>query len=862
MINNSLTSKVLLALCLIFAAHNVKSQIKCNEATNISNSSPYSLLPQICDTSFSGTSKKYKYQSFFVPTLADPVITVKIVVHVFTPITNDVHAFNNGTGYYNNLAALKRRYAGICTDPAGGTAGQKTDRYSKPRQANYTVPNLNISSIADSRIQFEVVAYYFYSSNQYYYGTLNGLPSEPQYLDSAQTIPNPSYNPKKYNQDSAMNYINRNFPSRLGEGLPIVMMSSGQAMKTYNIAAAGKIPFMTIEHYAGDSNASEIGNNGFAVWQLRHELGHCFGLLHAYYGKPCFTGSGSPSLETFNSSAGKLDCNNIDYLSDLFPSNNPNATANSYPLPTSCPMPYKSLCNSVYEAGDTALHNSVYTNNIMTDNVAFIGSPGGFTWMSPLQMGRRIRSMHFKSDAYDWRGVADWGNIRYYAKEARSEKLYPLVIDSNETWAFDIQMYKDIVIKKDRTLTIKCKVSMATDGRIIVEKGGKLIIDGGEVTGWCKKTPVNSYKNSPLWFGVEVRGSTNQNQLINNSTGYCPNQGIVEIKNNGTISYAQNGIYTGYSWAGVLFPSGNSGGIVIANNANFINNVFDILFFKFAQSPTRNKLINCRFLTTGEIGRDGNGTLIKPEEHVKLFENYGLYFDNCVFENTSTVYSYFTSGTGISSYNSNFNVGFNGSSALPSATKCTFKNLMVGIRIDNSNPLATANIKYNDFTYNTYKAIIAENVYNLDISENIFKTENTEVGVYAYQCKYYKIRNNYFVSPRSYESTGIGVYSSGAGAHSLYRNSFSKLMYSIIAMDNNGTVAENGLKMNCNNFVPLVNCCDNKWDIAVTKSGVMPTIDPNQGVSGGPKTLVRNIYHANYFSSTVRNKFFVDPSNT
>lgn len=822
---------------------------------------PNPALPASCNTNFTGSSNKYKLQSTYVPALTDPVITVKVVVHVFMPTNPGPDVFDDiSGGQFNDLAALQRRFALI--------QGQ-VDRYSAPRLSNYVAPPPYPAYINDSRFQFEVVGYYFYhNQGVYYYGTLNGLPVDNQ-ATLAGGAPNPNYNPKLLKAADALSYIDLNYPDRLAEGLPILMLLDGQHGGIFSSTKAGAIPYVSVAQTPGNSVSSEDYNNKFAVRQYKHELGHCLGLLHTYYGNPCYPGAGSPSPETYNSSISRLDCSNSDYLSDIFLANNPSAAALSYPNAGTC-SPYLNSCNSVYESEIVGSGIAVNTNNMMSDNSwNNVANNAVYDWISPLQMGRRIRSMHFMSNAFSHDGVSDWGNVRTFAKEARSEHQYPWNIWTDETWEFDVQMYKDIFVRTGHTLTIKCKVAMATDGKIVVERGAKLIIDGGEVTSWCKKVPSNSFYNMPLWFGVEVWGTPTQGQLINNQTGYSQYHGIVEIKNGGTLSYARNAIYTGlqYDQIGSLYTNSFTGGIILANNANFINNVRDLLLFDYQQGIVASKIVNCKFSTTGEIGKDGNGLIINPLEHVKLYKNSGLYFDGCTFENSSTVYTDLSSGIGIYSTDSHFNVGYNNAVGSTSNTKCSFKKLNVGIWIDNTNHLYTSNIKNSDFYRNNSKAVIAENCDYLGISENNIDTWLSQVGVYLYQCKYYQVKNNEFTSSGSRNGqTGLAIYSSGNGAHEVYRNNFSKMNYAIISMDNNGGVGsgQKGLKMNCNNFATTTNSSNmNRWDISLTKSGTtMPTIYPYQSSSGNLGiNLVRNQYGAINLGTSTKNKFFVDASS-
>ena len=101
-------------------------------------------------------------------------------------------------------------------------------------------------------------------------------------------------------------------------------------------------------------------------------------------------------------------------------------------------------------------------------------------------------------------------DIRRFAKETISDHVNVKNIAASETWDFDIQMYEDIIVKTGNTLTIKCKLWMAKEGKIKIEKGAKLVVDGGEINTWSK---------TGLWKGIEVDGNSSQNQNVSGGYG-------------------------------------------------------------------------------------------------------------------------------------------------------------------------------------------------------------------------------------------------------------------------------------------------------------------------------------------------------
>jgi len=199
-----------------------------------------------------------------------------------------------------------------------------------------------------------------------------------------------------------------------------------------------------------------------------HELGHCLDLMHTY--------DGSETCNTADS----------DYLWDVF----------GRPPTNICPHksgffldPFKSPTDGL-------------TNNLMgSTNVAF--------YLSPLQIGKMHRALSLLS-------------IRKYVKACPYDGT-PTRVKGTERWDFNIHTYNDIVIGRNDTMIVTCKVSMANNARIQVMRGGCLIVDGGVITGRCD-----------TWKGVEVSKTKN---IFNRRKKL---QSIVLEKNGGKIEKTQN----------------------------------------------------------------------------------------------------------------------------------------------------------------------------------------------------------------------------------------------------------------------------------------------------------------------------------
>ncbi len=144
-------------------------------------------------------------------------------------------------------------------------------------------------------------------------------------------------------------------------------------------------------------------------------------------------------------------------------------------------------------------------------------------------------------------------------------------INANTTWTGDKYIEGSIKVLAGHTLTISGTTNNPTTihlpkyGKIIVEKGAKLIIDGATLTNSC----------DAMWTGIYVEADPSLRQ-ISTSGGYYT-QGYCEIKNGAIIENSENGI-ANYN-VGTL-----GGGIIMAYNSIFKNNRRSLEFMKYQNS--------------------------------------------------------------------------------------------------------------------------------------------------------------------------------------------------------------------------------------------------------------------------------------
>jgi hypothetical protein len=602
------------------------------------------------------------------------------------------------------------------------------------------------------------------------------------------------------------NYVKTNFvdnnvdPTRLSDALPIFFTQGALGYAGIATSIGGDLDFSapqgvltTLGQTAGDWYANE---------HILHEIGHLMGWRHKYEDE-------------------YLDPNHPDFLSDVFLQNNPFCSSSN--VWGTC---YSPTCGNNFTPSNNC------DNNVMSgqDN----------KWMSPLQMGRRRR-------------VLSLASTRQYVKDLISDHVNVVNINSNETWDFDIQMYEDIVVKSGNTLKVTCKINMAREGKIIVEKGAQLIVDGGEITTWSK---------SGAWDGIYIEGSGNGSPQ---NLGF---QGQVEVKNGGTITNAQVAINTFIKDASGNINWGTTGGMIFCDNANFINNIKDVQFMYYHGLAINNNVCtfkNTNFKITGPL----NGGAV-PDSRVSLYEVNGVNFLGCNFENTYSSAS-FGNNFGVQSIDARYTIDKLGN------TNSTIKGFIQGVYADNTNPLKVVTVKNTDITtcavdgvyFNNMQNVIFENntIVTVGIPMNIISNKPGS-GLYLNNCKNYKVQNNNFsqvVSSYGKKDAGIFTNNSGVGAHVIYKNNFSNFAVGISPIGNNSGASNtnDGLKMNCNNFdLPL----KNNYDIGLitlnpsSSNPILPTVASFQGTSllSNFADYVRNQYGAvSNINNTTENQWSI-----
>jgi len=511
---------------------------------------------------------------------------------------------------------------------------------------------------------------------------------------------------------------------------------------------------------------------------LAHELGHTIHLNHVY---------------DFSSGHEKCSVSEHDYMDDLLPVNAPYCNP---PAPRSdCDACLQNDTSKTPPNKDPAyLPDDSWTNNLM--------NAYGGRYITPKQLGKVHRAFATRSLGQASTGYSDT----------------PKEITQNETWDFPMQLYSSLVVKAGNTLTLKCELRMPEEGRILVEPGAHLIIDGGHVT----KRALDDW-----WGGVYVAGSSYHSQ---NTT----DQGKITIINEGKISWARDAITNigvnangGWIW-------GTTGGIIYANDADFENNRRDVQLLayndpNFANAPYQATFEKCRFTRTDDFGIDA------MIQSITMWEVAGVKIEGCEFVNSNTGNFHYEGG-GIFTMQASYRVhefGF-------AQDGCSFSGYADAIRsledFSVAFPITVVGATFTDNIHGIYlrateNAKIAHNTMSVRTNHSYSPPlgrpfQNKAYGIYFDFSNLFLVHDNTIVSAdgTNHLAAGIIVKDNSGANDQPYHNIIDNFKYGIQALGNNRNSAPNssdyGLTFICNGFG---NSNFNLNDIVV---------DPNGAIAG------------------------------
>ncbi|MEM8909139.1 MAG: right-handed parallel beta-helix repeat-containing protein, partial [Bacteroidota bacterium] len=303
------------------------------------------------------------------------------------------------------------------------------------------------------------------------------------------------------------------------------------------------------------------------------------------------------------------------------------------------------------------------------------------------------------------------------------------IVSTDETWDFDRRVYSDVVVEEGATLRITCQLLMPLDASIIVQRGARLIIDGGTIT------RANTCIGDEKWRGIQVHGNNaveHTVEMLNENSPLQPdNPGIVLIKNSAIIEHAKAAITTNPSGLGWPAVQSYWNGLIHAENSTFRNNVHAIGFMRDDQlDGTENinlsAFIDCDFLNEDDLSRYG----------ITCWEANNVLIDDCTFSHLTE--------SGIIAYDSGLTI-----------KRSTFNHNKHGIELRATAPLS------------------AELTIGGPVVEDGNQFDNNEIGIYSMAARSLNLENNAF------SNNFVGFYTFGESEYFLEENTFTSDIFGV-----------------------------------------------------------------------------------
>jgi len=419
---------------------------------------------------------------------------------------------------------------------------------------------------------------------------------------------------------------------------------------------------------------------------------------------------------------------------------------------------------------------------------------------------------------------------RIIEKFAIPKKCY---ITNNQEWnSGTYPIITDFIwVATGGNLKIESEVQLLKDASIKVSKGAVLNLTGADakltsldpftenldlVTKDSQGNVTNTYTSNytsqeAMWSGIELNSYPPLDQLN------FSNQGVLYVSNGATIENAKVAV----AIKQLMQVNGQNvwkgGGILRADQANFVNNITDIEMYPYQGTTTVGantiNLVDRTRITRSVFKTDNNFLdLTQTPKHIVLKGVRGVLLYGNDFENTNTSLPLAQKGIGIQSIESSFNLNST-STLFPTTTNDnSFSGLLYGIKTYNTSENGVTIIKGNTFT-NCYTSIYLDNSYSSNVLWNTIQVPETQApngfnqmpyGIYLDGGTGFKVENNEISTQYSAQSHGIIVNGTGATPNQIYNNILTNLNVGTQAQNsnygNNSAGDDVGLHFFCNNY--------------------------------------------------------------
>ena len=441
---------------------------------------------------------------------------------------------------------------------------------------------------------------------------------------------------------------------------------------------------------------------------------------------------------------------------------------------------------------------------------------------------------------------------------------YPnLSVDEDAIWGTlpttDVTEAPPGVLRIENTLTIQSGVTLTLDpdvtlefgayGRITVEQGAELIVNGATITKACDE----------YWYGIEVLGNDDSPQ-----TSYY--QGTVDLNEEARIEYAKTGVSLIGHTQDFDIVWGTAGGIITTDEATFYNCRRAIEFMKYQNVSSGGNLANnvsylknAQFIVDDGLNEVFDGGSLKQ---ISMWGVQGVRLRNCDFENqiSSTNTDEFNKfeGIGLLSINASFKLLANPTTfTFPTSEsqyeRSSISGFLAGVAVNNSDELSALRINRTDFSNNYIGAYINNSLFSTLTRNTFGVTENetwagsegyaSSFGLALDHSTFYTVEENVFTGDENptTNTSGLSIFNSGYLDNEIYRNEFNDLVYGTMVYGNNGfnasifnTDFNLGLSLKCNDYGLKTLSSDNTTDIYLHTDAVIDAIQGSPGSLQSP----------------------------
>ena len=454
-------------------------------------------------------------------------------------------------------------------------------------------------------------------------------------------------------------------------------------------------------------------------------------------------------------------------------------------------------CNGIitYNLNSSSMPSNTTLQWSVSGNLALVSSNNQSISVLPTGIGTGTITISYTHEGYT---VTKQKEITIESLPPSSNYYCNYSTTGNMTFSNELYINGTFTINNGHVVTISCIGHCLPDAKIVVQPGGKLIVNDGKLTSYCP---------DKMWEGIYVVGNKNQRQL-------AQYQGTLEVKNSSLIENAKCAIH---NWNGSNYNT--SGGIItVSGNSILHNNGRAAEFVEYMNTNANGSQVNdasgfqfCTFKNDDNNIFSSNN--ITFQSFVKMSGVKGIGFTACNFRNDcSTVNG---QQYAIESIGSGFAVGPHCSGAYNintcvcggNLTKSKFARMGRGIKATNNGSTYSFTVE-NTLFDTCYWSVAVEAVNNYSVTESdfdestypTFHWNTSPAGVNTKNSSGFTIEGNNFYTLYTTHPSVLdnGVYCQGSGsdANIIYRNTFEGFYYALMTGGNNNA----GLQFQCNDF--------------------------------------------------------------